>query len=148
MSAEVLIASYLRIASEDLAGARQLSETGNRNAMYLCSQAAEKIIRAVLTSEGKNAGIKHQLDEMVDMIPDENPLKHGLRAIQDLADYATSYRYPSPKGRIKVPPTKEAFDREAGAVHAALDAAVRAFGVELSNAEAPARIAGPLRRPG
>jgi len=59
MSAEALIASYLRIASEDLAGARQLSTTGNRNAMYLCSQAAEKVIRAVLTSEGKNAGIKH-----------------------------------------------------------------------------------------
>jgi hypothetical protein len=39
MSAEVLIASYLRIANEDLAGARQLSATGNRNAMYLCSQA-------------------------------------------------------------------------------------------------------------
>ena len=42
MSADVLIASYLRIASEDLAGARQLSATCNRNAMYLCSQAAEK----------------------------------------------------------------------------------------------------------
>lgn len=39
MSAEVLIASYLRIANEDLAGARQLATTGNRNAMYLCSQA-------------------------------------------------------------------------------------------------------------
>jgi HEPN domain-containing protein len=47
MSAEVLIASYLRIAREDLAGARQLASSGNRNAMYLCSQAAEKIIRAV-----------------------------------------------------------------------------------------------------
>jgi HEPN domain-containing protein len=70
MSADVLIASYLRIAREDLAGARQLASTGNRNAMYLCSQAAEKIIRAVLTSEGKNAGIKHQLDELVDMIPE------------------------------------------------------------------------------
>lgn len=68
MSAEALIASYLRIANEDLAGARQLAATGNRNAMYLCSQAAEKVIRAVLTSEGKNAGIKHQLDELVDMI--------------------------------------------------------------------------------
>lgn len=52
MSADVLIASYLRIANEDLAGARQLAATGNRNAMYLCSQAAEKVIRAVLTSEG------------------------------------------------------------------------------------------------
>jgi HEPN domain-containing protein len=49
MSADVLIASYLRIAKEDRAGARQLASTGNCNAMDLCSQAAEEIIRAVLT---------------------------------------------------------------------------------------------------
>jgi len=145
MSAEVLIASYLRIASEDLAGARQLSATGNRNAMYLCSQAAEKIIRAVLTSEGKNAGIKHQLDELVDLIPDENPLKPGLRAIQDLTDYATSYRYPSPKGRIKTPPSKAAFEHDADAVQAALEGAAHSLGVDLSKPDAPARSAGPVR---
>jgi len=145
MSAEILIASYLRIAREDLAGARQLASTGNRNAMYLCSQAAEKIIRAILTSEGKNAGIKHQLDELVDLIPDENPLKPRLRAIQDLTDYATSYRYPSPKGRIKAPPDKATFDREANAVQTALDEAAARFGVELDKSDAPARSAGPLR---
>jgi HEPN domain-containing protein len=144
MSAEVLIASYLRIANEDLAGARQLAGTGNRNAMYLCSQAAEKI-RAVLTSEGKNAGIKHQLDELVDLIPDENPLKSGLRAIQDLTDYATSYRYPSPKERIKAPPSKAAFEQEADAVQAALQEAARRFGVDLKKADVPARTAGPIR---
>ena len=145
MSAEVLIASYLRIANEDLAGARQLAATGNPNAMYLCSQAAEKVIRAVLTSEGKNAGIKHQLDELVDMIPDENPMKPALRAIQDLTDYATSYRYPSPKGRIKAPPSKAAFEQDAGAVQAALQEAARRFGVDLAKADEPARTAGPIR---
>ena len=145
MSAEALIASLLRIAHEDLAGARQLATTGNRNAMYLCSQAAEKVIRAVLTSENKNAGIKHQLDELVDMIPDENPLKPRLRAIQDLTDYATSYRYPSPKGRIKAAPDKAGFDREADAVQAALDEAVASFGVELHRPDLPAKSARPPR---
>lgn len=75
MSAELLIANLLRVAKEDLDGARLLSSGGNRNAIYLCGQAAEKIIRAVLTSEGKHAGIKHQLKEMIDLVPDENPLK-------------------------------------------------------------------------
>jgi len=98
-----------------------------------------------LTSEGKNAGIKHQLDELVDLIPDENPLKPRLRAIQDLTDYATSYRYPSPKGRIKAPPDKATFDREANAVQRALDEAAARFGVELDKSDAPARSAGPLR---
>ncbi|MDX2086990.1 MAG: hypothetical protein SFX73_04020 [Kofleriaceae bacterium] len=37
----------------------------------LCEQAAEKIIRAIVTSEGKHAGFKHELAEMVDLIPDE-----------------------------------------------------------------------------
>lgn len=71
MSVELLIANLLRIAAEDLAAARQLATTNNRNAVYLCAQAAEKVIRAVLTSEGKHAGIKHQLDAMVDLVPDE-----------------------------------------------------------------------------
>lgn len=41
MRINLVVASYLRIAAEDLAGARLLAETGNRNAIYLCSQAAE-----------------------------------------------------------------------------------------------------------
>jgi len=49
----------------------------------------------------------------VDLIPDEKPLKPRLRAIQDLTDYATSYRYPRPKGRIKTPPSKKVFERDA-----------------------------------
>ena len=65
MSAELLIANLLRIASEDLEGARLLAASNNRNAVYLCEQAAEKVIRAVVTSEGEHAGIKHDLAEMV-----------------------------------------------------------------------------------
>jgi HEPN domain-containing protein len=50
MSAEV-IAGMLRIAGEDLDGARLLNQAGNRNAAYLCEQAAEKVIRAVLIAK-------------------------------------------------------------------------------------------------
>jgi hypothetical protein len=42
MSAELLIANLLRVAHEDLAGARLLASADNRNAVYLCEQAAEK----------------------------------------------------------------------------------------------------------
>ena len=90
MSAERVIANQLRIAREDLDGARLLNTRGNRNAIYLCEQAAEKIIRAVLTSERVHAGIRHQLQEMVDLVPDENPLKGRLRNLQYLSTYATS----------------------------------------------------------
>jgi HEPN domain-containing protein len=95
MSAEV-IAAMLRIASQDLDGARLLNQAGNRNAAYLCEQAAEKVIRAVLTSEGIQAGIRHELPDMVDKIPDDNPVKPALRAIEHLAAYATAFRVSVP----------------------------------------------------
>jgi HEPN domain-containing protein len=69
-------------SAEDLRGATLLSRADNRNAIYFCSQAAEKVIRAVLTSEGKYGGINHKLDMMVDMISDDNrlPLVSGRSA--------------------------------------------------------------------
>ena len=41
----------------------------------ICEQAAEKLIRAVLTSEGIQGGVRHVLPDMVARIPDENPVK-------------------------------------------------------------------------
>jgi HEPN domain-containing protein len=79
VSAERVIANLLRIAREDLEGARTLNVRRNRNAIYLCEQAAEKLMRAVLTSEKVHAGVRHQLDEMVTLMPDANPIKPRLR---------------------------------------------------------------------
>lgn len=148
MSVELLIANMLRVANEDLDGARLLEAGSNRNAVYLCEQAAEKIIRAVVTSEGKHAGIKHELAEMVDLIPAENRLKVQLRKIEHLSQYATAYRYPvssSRTKRIPQPPSagelRDAIDNTA----AALAAAVAAFKVELHRSDTPAGFAGPVR---
>ena len=58
MSVELLVANLLRVTAEDLEGARLLAGSGNRNAVYLCEQAAEKVIRAVVTTEGQHAGIR------------------------------------------------------------------------------------------
>lgn len=90
----------------DLLGAKLLATADNRNAPYLCEQAAEKIIRAVLTSEGIPAGTGHMLAEMVRKIPNENPLKPALTTLTELAGYATAYRY-STSSRIPPSPSKE-----------------------------------------
>ncbi len=145
MNAEKVIAGYLRVASEDLQGAVALARISNRNAIYLCSQAAEKVIRAVLTSEGKHAGIGHQLDRMVDAIPDENPIKPLLRATQGLEAFATSFRYPTEVGRIKDPPREIEFRRFADGVEAALDEALNRFEVDVSAGNQPAGNANPIR---
>lgn len=52
----LIAANLLRIAHQDLAGARQLAAIGNRNAPYLRQQAAEKIARMVAHPEGGHPG--------------------------------------------------------------------------------------------
>lgn len=145
MSVERLIANLLRVSLEDLEGARLLAKAGNRNAIYLCEQAAEKTIRAVVSSEGKHAGVRHQLDEMVDLIPNENPLKPLLRSIEYLAAYATTYRYPTAAGRIKFTPTVEEVTKALKLVDAAITAAMAAFAVDPAARDDPARRGGPVR---
>ena len=98
MSAELLIANLLRVAKEDLDGARLLGDSGNRNAIYLCEQAAGEGDHRRAYVRGPHANIKHQLDVMGGSIPDENPLKQALKAIAPLGACATTYRYPTSSG--------------------------------------------------
>jgi hypothetical protein len=103
------------------------------------------LIRAVLTSENKHGGIKHQLQDMVDMIPDQNPLKVQLREIESLAAYATAYRYPTPSGRVPDPPSKADFDDYVAKVSAGIDTAAAHFGVDMSAKDGPATRSTPMR---
>lgn len=146
MVSDLLVANQLHLAKGNLDDARRLAAASSRNAIYVCEQAAEQVILAVLTSEGKHGGVRHQLQQMVDMVPDENPLKPLLRAIEDLGVYATSYRYASAEGRIKPAPSAAQFDRFADAVEKALAAAVQAFGVDLSKPGNRASKPGPHRK--
>lgn len=145
MSTEAVIAGFLRIAKEDLDGAKLLARQGNRNAVYLCEQAAEKVIRAILTAEGQHAGRMHKLDEMVDLVPDENPLKAALRQVEALTAYATAYRYPTPVGRILPPPSALDFDAVMARVEFLLDDAAARFEVVLTQQGVPAGSARPIR---
>jgi|HubBroStandDraft_6_1064221.scaffolds.fasta_scaffold749064_2 HEPN domain-containing protein len=145
MSAELLIANLLRIAKADLDDATLLCKTGSRNAAYLCEQAAEKVIRAVLTSEGKRGGIQHRLDEMVALVPDENPIKPALRELEELAAYATAYRYPASSGRIPNTPPGGEVEALLEKVEAALGEAASRFGVDLAKKGIPAATPAPIR---
>jgi HEPN domain-containing protein len=145
MSADRVVAGLLRIAKEDVEAARLLAPSGNRNAIYLCEQAAEKVIRAVLTSEGVHAGIGHRLDEFVDRVPDENPLKPALRDLEELAAFATAYRYVGSAGRIPVSPSAQELYGFVSRVQRALDLAVEGFGVDLNDPNQAAKSPKPLR---
>jgi HEPN domain-containing protein len=118
---------------------------GNRNAIYLCEQAAEKAIRAVLTSEGIHGGVGHDLRVFVDKIPDVNPLKPQLRGVEHLGTFATAFRYPSPEGRIKVAPPREDIEREAAKIEALIRTVAERLGVDLAAPNTPAARSGPIR---
>ncbi|MDC0670741.1 HEPN domain-containing protein [Nannocystis radixulma] len=142
----MLIASFLRIAREDLDAARLLAPARNRNTIYHCEQAAEKIIRAVLTSEGIPGRISHELEDLIDPIPDDNPIKPVLRGTAYLAAYATSYRYPTqPRGRIRATPQALELQDAIDKVAAALTEVAERFGVDLDHPDTPARRPGPIR---
>ncbi len=133
-----MIANLVRIAREDLEGARMLNIRGKWNAIYLCEQAAEKLIRAVLTSEQIHAGVRHQLDEMVGLVPDDNPIKPRLRELQHLGTYATSYRYTTPTGRIPAEPPAQDVEATAKNIEATLLEVAAQFGVDLDAIDKPA----------
>jgi len=145
MGVELYVANLLRVAKQDLAGARSLLRDDNRNAIYLCEQAAEKLLIAVLTSEQKHAGIRHQLDQMVDQIPDENPLKPRLRDLQDLARFATTYRYPTSAGKVASPPDRSVVQEHLDRIDGLLHETATQFGVDLEKNDKPAAKVTPIR---
>ena len=145
MSADLVIASYVRIAKQDLEGAQILNRAANRNAAYLCEQAAEKLIRAVLTSEGVQVGVRHELPDMVAKVPAANPLKPLLHAIEHLDAYATAYRYPSPRGRVKPPPTPAELDKEIAKIDVALTEIASRFQIDLAKLDGAAAKPDPIR---
>lgn len=126
MSADLVISGYVRIAKQDLDGARLLDRAANRNAAYLCEQAAE-------------------LPDMVAKIADENPVKPLLRAIEHLDAYATAYRYPSPRGRVKLAPTATEIDQDIVKIDAALVEIAARFAIDLSTLDGPAGKPDPIR---
>ncbi len=145
MSADLVIASQLWLASVNLNGAVELDKSRNRVAAYLCSQAAEQLILAVLTAENKHGGVRHQFDAMVELVPDANPLKPSLRELEGLSAYATSYRYATPAGKIPKGPSSEELAKHLERVRLLLARLVEHFGVDLGKEGAPARTTTPIR---
>jgi len=148
MSAELLIANFLRVASEDLEVPDCSRRPATATRSICASRLPRKIIRAVVTSEGQHAGIKHELAEIIDTIADENPLKPDLRKIEHLSQYATTYRYPvssSRTKRIPQPPTASELSDAIDNTTVALANTTAAFKVDLKRPDTPAGTPGPVR---
>ncbi|MGH7125515.1 MAG: HEPN domain-containing protein [Stellaceae bacterium] len=101
--------AFLDLAATDLAHAKANLRAFPRHAAFTLQQAAEKIIKAVLSAESVPfLGTSHQLEDLVGRIPEKNPFRADLLALGHLTSAATRYRYPTPRGDVpEDPPAAE-----------------------------------------
>jgi hypothetical protein len=148
MSAETLIAAHLRLAFIDLREACALADIQGRNAVYLAGQAAEQLVLAIAQSEGIQfeRSKKHLLDHMIRALPDANPFKALLIKVSWLEAYATTYRYPTPSGRLPTPPSEAALSDVLRHIEDLLRQVADHFGVDGDSPEGrPAARSTPPR---
>ena len=98
----------------------------------------------MLTSEGLHAGIGHALGQMVDSLPDVNPLKGELAQLAPLSAFATTYRYPTSM-RVPAPPREADLELHLNRVEALLARAGEQFGVDFADPSAQAKRPAPAR---
>ena len=72
-------------------------------------------------------------------------MKPLLRAIDHLDAYATAYRYPSPRGRVKPAPTPAEIEQDIINIDAGLVEVAARFAIDLSKLEGPAGKPDPIR---
>lgn len=90
----------LDLAAADLDAAAMLSAGGNRYAAYHVQQGVEKMIKAVILSLGQEAGIEHRLDLLLVRLPPDDVWRQRFSRFVEYTPYATTFRYPTPGGRI------------------------------------------------
>lgn len=101
-------ASFIALAREDLAVARKLIAEHPGPAAFHVEQAAEKLLKAVLTVEGIpfSAG-HHQLGRLAETLPVDHAWRADLMAFDSYTTYATATRYPRPGGGMPRTPSKD-----------------------------------------
>ncbi len=101
-------ASFIALAREDLAVARKLIVEHPGPAAFHVEQAAEKLLKAVLTVEGIvfSAG-HHQLGRLAETLPADHVWRADLMAFDSYTTYATATRYPRPGGGMPRTPSKD-----------------------------------------
>lgn len=122
------VAAFLQIAGEELGASGALVKSHPRQAAYLAQQAVEKVARAVLAHEGIPFGTSHNIGQMAAALPAGHPWRPKLAAFDRLSPASTSFRYPTPGGRLAQPPPPAELRRELEQIERLLEEARRAFG--------------------
>lgn len=114
--------SFIALAVEDLAVARKLKVDHPRHAAFNIEQAAEKLLKAVLTAEGLTFGTQHhQLGALAALLPQDHLWRADLMAFDAFSSYATQTRYPTPGGWMPADPGTEDLDEGIASVALLVD---------------------------
>lgn len=88
---------WLRYATEDLAGARALAESGGaapRQSCWLAQQAAEKALKGLLVYYRVDFPRTHDLDVLRNLLPADCRPKGEPADLAELTEWAVEARYP------------------------------------------------------
>ena len=92
-----VVAAWLRAAREDVRIAEAclgLAEPATGGAAFHCQQAAEKLLKALLTHRGVHPPKTHDLTRLLDLLPRGDELRGLLDGLEALSPYAVAGRYP------------------------------------------------------
>jgi HEPN domain-containing protein len=115
------IRQWYRKSQRDLESARRLMEGDEPycdTAVYHCQQAAEKAIKAYLTSRDIVFTKTHNLVSLIALcLPEESKFAQWEEEAEILTPYATEFRYPGPVLEPEQEEAEEALLHAQGLVH-------------------------------
>ncbi len=101
---KIAVESLITLAREDLTVAKKLAVDHPRHAAFHIEQAAEKLLKAVLSTEGIVFNAGHQLGALAALLPLNHIWRGDLATFDDFTSYATAVRYPTGGGRMPQDP--------------------------------------------
>jgi len=119
------VAAYLDDVATELRAVEQLMTPElNRLASFHLQQAAEKLVKAIRLHRGKHATTQHQISLLLSDLPVGDPWIARLTPLNDLSQFATSYRYASEVGRVRSGLDEPALRTRVAQIRALLDDAL------------------------
>lgn len=92
------VRAWLRYASRDLAGARDMVRPGSKaspyQAAFWAQQAAEKALKGALTYISVDFADTHRLNALAALLPGDWDTRRASNALGELSRYAVQTRYP------------------------------------------------------
>jgi HEPN domain-containing protein len=96
-----VIAAYLDDADLELDAAKRLNANPpNRFVAFHLQQAAEKLVKAVRLHRRLHVTAEHSIARLLEQLPPDDGWRTKLANLEPLTGYATTFRYPSPTGRL------------------------------------------------